>query len=103
MPRIKSSIPRDEHVHLKERIKNDLVVYGEFKASEIISNSICQDDFIDIDDSNNVRKHHTYQASAAGGLIAHKDKHLSVDGVGSTTSSFATSSYTMSNASFIEQ
>jgi len=38
-----------EYDVLMERIENDLVAFGEFQASEIVQNSICQDDFIDVE------------------------------------------------------
>ena len=46
---IMSEIPRGEYEVLMERIENDLVAFGEFQASEIVQNSICQDDFIDVE------------------------------------------------------
>lgn len=55
-----SVMPRSEYDNLIHRIENDLVAFGEFQASEIVQNSICQDDFIDVEprltqnDSNSV-------------------------------------------------
>ena len=42
-------MPRGEYDILMERMENDLVAFGEFQASEIVQNSICQDDFIDVE------------------------------------------------------
>lgn len=46
---ILSQMPQDEYMTLMQRIDNDLVAFGEFQANEIVSNSVCQDDFIDVE------------------------------------------------------
>lgn len=42
-------MPQDEYSSLMSRIENDLVAFGEFQADEIVQNSICQEDFIDVE------------------------------------------------------
>ena len=42
-------MPKGEYEVLMDRIQNDLVAFGEFQAGEIVSNSICQNDFIDVE------------------------------------------------------
>ena len=44
-----SEMPRGEYESLMERIENDLVAFGQFEASEIVQNSLCQDDFVDVE------------------------------------------------------
>ena len=44
-----SEMPRGEYEMLMDRIENDLVAFGEFQASEIVENSICRDDFVDVE------------------------------------------------------
>jgi len=44
-----AEMPQDEYSMLTSRIENDLVAFGEFQAGEIVQNSICQEDFIDVE------------------------------------------------------
>jgi len=45
---LKSLIPRDEHILLRERIDNDLIAFGEFQASDLVQNCVNYDDFVDV-------------------------------------------------------
>ena len=96
---IKSSMPRDEFVYLKERINNNLFVMGEFLARDIVSNSVCQDDFTDIDQSN-VRKHHTNNKTAGMNQLISSRENSSPSNVTDDTSSIYTGSASTSQYTF---
>ena len=52
LPGLKSHMPRDEQITLRERIENDLIAFGEFQANDIVQNSISYDDFVDVQPGN---------------------------------------------------